>query len=121
MPGQDKPNVVTFPVAVYSPDFGGEEVQAFIQGMFNRTGISYLKYGSIHDNFPHKRSGLENAMVRIDRYLETGNKEELMDAANYLLIEWLLPNHPNAHFRATDSDESPGAVNKDGSVSHGRD
>lgn len=109
-----------FTVRVYSPDFQHPDVLEFMQGMFNRTGFSFHKYGSIHDNFPHNRTGIDNAWMRLERYGKTGNKEELIDAANYLLIEFLKPSHPAAHFRATDSDESPGALNLDGSISHGR-
>jgi hypothetical protein len=31
-----------------------------------------------------------------------------MDAGNCAMIEFMFPQHPNAHFRATDSTESPG-------------
>jgi hypothetical protein len=37
-----------------------------------------------------------------------GNTEYLIDAANYCMIEFLYPKHPDAFFRPTDSDESNG-------------
>jgi len=84
-------------------------------------GVSYHKYGTIQNNFPHRRVGVDNALQRIDMYQEDGNLEWLIDAANYLLIESLRPSHPKAHFEATTSEQSPGAINRDGSVSYGKD
>jgi hypothetical protein len=49
-------------------------------------------------------------MQRIELYKQTGNKEHLVDAANFLRIEYKYPKHPKAHFRGTDSRESPGLV-----------
>lgn len=106
---------------VYSPDFTGQEVTDFIQGMFNRTGVSYHKYGSIQDGYPHPFSALDQIIQRLKKYEETHNKEWLMDAANYALIEFLCPSFEDAHYRPTDSDESPGRIRRDGSISHGRD
>ena len=33
-----------------------------------------------------------------------------MDAANYLMFEFMYPQHPKAHFKATDSKDSSGIV-----------
>lgn len=117
------PKIETANVRIMSPDFQGTHLDKtifFLQGMMNRLGISHWKYGSIHDTFPHHRRGVDNIQQRVDKYLETGNTEWLIDAANYCLIEFMRPSHPTPDFRATDSDESPGAVNVDGSVSHGK-
>ena len=94
--------------------------QFFLQGMMNRMGVSYHKYGSFLETFPHKRVGVENALHRIDHYHKTGNIEELMDAANYLLIEFVRPSSEDCYYRPTDSDASPGAKNVDGTISHGK-
>lgn len=121
--GVDLPRIETISIRLTSPDTMGEhaeKVKFILQGMMNRMGVSYHKYGSIHETFPQHRRGIDNAPQRIAKYLETGNVEWLLDAMNYLLIEFLCPYHPNAHFRSTDSDESPGAVNADGTVSHGK-
>lgn len=40
--------------------------------------------------------------------IEPGNVEYLIDAANMLMIEFMHPAHPNAHYKATDRDGSPG-------------
>ena len=77
----------------------------------HRVELSRIKYGSAAKNF---RSGnvkaLETMGLCINKYMETGNTEYLCDAANYLMFEFMYPQHPNAHFRATDSKESAGVV-----------
>lgn len=77
----------------------------------NRVEMSRLKYGSAKKNF---RSGnvkaLDTMKLCVNKYIETGNTEYLCDAANYLMFEFMWPQHPDAHFRATDSSESAGVV-----------
>lgn len=104
------------------PDSGVKPLDAefFLQGMMNRMGVSYHKYGSIAEKFPHGATGVDQIAQRVQKYLNDGNVEWLIDAANYCLIEAVRPSHSQAHFRPTDSDESPGRINLDGSVSHGR-
>ena len=41
---------------------------------------------------------------------ETGNKEYLLDAMNYLMFEFMYPQRKGAFFKATDSKESAGIV-----------
>lgn len=108
---------------VLSPDFMGkflEPTRRFVQGMMDRLSVSHWKYGSIHNTFPIQKRGVDNIELRVKKYLDTGNTEWLLDAANYCLIEYMRPSHPDAHFRSTDSDESPGAVLVDGSIIHGK-
>jgi hypothetical protein len=80
----------------------------FVAKMRARMATSYFKYGPVRDAYPHKVSALESLRQRLTRYEETGNTEWLVDAGNFAMIEFMLPSHPNAHFRATDSGESPG-------------
>lgn len=58
----------------------------------NRVELSYYKYGSASINFG---CGLVNALetheLCIKKYLETGNREYLLDAANYLMFEFMYP------------------------------
>lgn len=82
--------------------------QAFVDYMKNRMAVSYAKYGPVKAAYPHKVNAIESAQRRIEKYHETGNTEWLVDAANFLMIEFMLPSHPQAHFRGTDSNESPG-------------
>lgn len=119
----EQPRVETITIRLTSPDTMGEhreKAQFILQGMMNRLGISYHKYGSFQQTFPEHRKGVDNFGPRVELYRETGNTEWLLDAMNYLFIEFMCPSVEGAHFRATDSDESPGAVNSDGSVSHGK-
>lgn len=80
--------------------------------MANRMGVSEQKYGPLENNYPHKVNSLDSANERILMYLETGNTEWLIDAANQIIIEALFPSVDKSHFRATDSDESPGLVQR---------
>ena len=40
----------------------------------------------------------------------SGSDGKTLDAANYLMFEYMFPQHPKAHFRATSSEESAGIV-----------
>lgn len=82
--------------------------ELFVQGMRDRMAVSLHKYGPIKGAYPHKVNALESLRIRLDKYTETGNTEFLIDAANFAMIEFMLPAHPAAHFKATDSNESPG-------------
>ena len=77
----------------------------------NRVVASFYKYGSAKANFS---TGNVNALATMERcvekYNETGNTEYLCDAANYLMFEFMYPQHPKAHFEATDSNGSAGIV-----------
>lgn len=75
----------------------------------NRVEVSFYKYGTAADNFGMELcNALESHDLCIKKYLETGNTEYLCDAANYLMFEFMYPQHSNAHFRTTDSSESAG-------------
>lgn len=77
----------------------------------NRVQTSYFKYGPAKKNFSTGNvNALETMKLCIDKYKETGNTEFLCDAANYLMFEFMYPQHEKAHFRATDSHESAGIV-----------
>lgn len=78
----------------------------------NRVELSYYKYGSASINFG---CGLVNALetheLCIKKYLETGNREYLLDAANYLMFEFMYPQaRKDTYFKATDSKDSAGIV-----------
>lgn len=80
----------------------------FVQGMADRMAVSFAKYGHVTDESVKKFDPVQNLQVRLDKYRETGNTEWLMDVANCAMIEFMFPQHPEAHYRATDSSESPG-------------
>ncbi len=85
----------------------------FLKKMRNRMLMSYYKYGPAKEIYPNKIDSIASCQVRIRKYQETGNTEWLIDAANQLMLEFTYPSHPEAHFRATDSDESPGLVRRE--------
>lgn len=86
--------------------------QEFVSAMEKAMLVSFYKYGSAEDAFPAKVDALESAQERVDKYLETGNKEYLIDAANFFMLEFMYPSHPRAHYTPTDSDQSPGRVDR---------
>ena len=65
---------------------------------------SYYKYGPSKENF---KKGMVDAIGSLKKNLkkfeETGNTEFLVDVANFAMIEFMFPKHPNAHFKGTDS------------------
>jgi len=81
-----------------------------IQLLANRMAMSHDKYGVMRNKYPHSASAVASGQKRIDKYHESGNTEDCLDAANFLIIEYLLPTHEEAHFRAQTSAESPGLV-----------
>lgn len=70
--------------------------------------MSYYKYGPIKKNHGENDNNLMDAVVnlekRLDMYKKTGNTEFLVDVANFAMIEFMSPQHPNSHFKGTDSD-----------------
>lgn len=77
----------------------------------NRVEVSYHKYGPARKNFKTGNVQALPSMERcIEKYNSTGNTEYLVDAANYLMFEFMYPQHPKAHFKATDSKDSAGIV-----------
>lgn len=84
--------------------------EEFVQGMRNRMIMSYHKYGKVADAFPERVDAIGSLMQRLREYAKTGNTEFLMDAANFAMIEFMHPRHPEAKFLATDDDDSPGRI-----------
>ena len=77
----------------------------------NRVETSFYKYGTAKKNYANGNVQALPTMERcIEQYKVTGNTEYLVDAANYLMFEFMWPQHSNAHFRATSSEESAGQV-----------
>ena len=88
--------------------------ESFVEGMRSRMLVSYHKYGAIQEAYPAKVNALKSLQQRLEMYASTGNTEYLMDAANFAMIEFMLPAHPGAFFQGTDSDGSPGRIDADG-------
>lgn len=117
-PLTEKPklSLITAKLAAPETEFSTE----FVQAMANRMAVSFHKYGPVFEGYPARVNALQSMVDRMAKYNETGNGEWLVDAANFLMIEFMHPAHPEAHFRPTDSDESPGRVRVDGTVDAGR-
>lgn len=82
--------------------------EPFVQGMRDRMVMSSYKYGLLTNAYPSKVDAIRSLMQRLHKYAATGNTEFLIDAANFAMIEFMHPRHPQAHFKATDDDDSPG-------------
>lgn len=77
----------------------------------NRVGMSFYKYGPARKNFASGNvQAIPTLELCLQKYKDTGNTEYLCDLANYAMFEFMYPQHPNAHFRATASSESAGIV-----------
>lgn len=66
---------------------------------------SYYKYGPVYDNYKKYAciNAVENIVLRLDKYLETGNTEFLADIANFAMIEYMHPSVKGAKYSPTDS------------------
>lgn len=80
----------------------------FIKKMQNRIIVSHYKYGWMKDTYPQLAQAAKEIEPRLKKYYETGNTEWLIDIANFAMIEFMHPSVPGAHFKGTDSEESPG-------------
>jgi hypothetical protein len=81
----------------------------FIRAMQDRMVTSFYKYGPVAEAAGNIDE-IASLKARLANYEATGNTEWLVDVANFAMIEYMQPQHPNAHFRATESNESPGRV-----------
>lgn len=77
----------------------------------NRVATSFYKYGSAKDNFlTGNVQAIPTLELCLNKYKETGNLDYILDLCNYAMFEFMYPQHPKAHFRATESHESAGIV-----------
>lgn len=77
----------------------------------NRVEVSFYKYGPAKQNFATGNvKAIPTLELCLQKYKDTGNTEYLVDLANYAMFEFMYPQHPKGHFRATDSRESAGIV-----------
>lgn len=97
---------MTEPEQILQRDFSED----FVQKMKNRIIVSHHKYGWVKDTYPELADAIAYLEERLALFKRTGNTEHLVDVANFAMIEFMYPRHPNAHFKGTDSDESPGLV-----------
>ena len=103
-------------IELFIPDQVTKEDEAFklyfenLQLMVNRMAVSHYKYGEMSNTYPDNARAIDSVQKRVNLYDMTGNLENVLDAANFLIIEACFPSHHKAHFRAQSSQESPGIV-----------
>lgn len=92
-------------------DVSKEYSEEFDKLRRKRVEMSFYKYGPARKNFGNGNvQAIPTMELCVKKYQETGNREYLVDAANYLMFEFMFPQHPKAHFRATNNEESAGIV-----------
>lgn len=84
----------------YSTEFDSLRQNAIVQ--------SHYKYGWMSETYPALASAFGSLKQRVELYERTGNADWLVDIANFAMIEFKHPAHPDYHFRRTGSHESPG-------------
>lgn len=84
--------------------------EVFIQGMIDRMGVSFYKYGKVDEAYPLYIDALASMRDRVKKYKETRNSEYLIDAANFLMIEFMCPSLEDVDYKPTDVDGSIGRV-----------
>jgi hypothetical protein len=79
----------------------------FVRKMKARVFMGFHRYG---ESKKYKEEKKYDILKTIEKHLrlynETGNAERLVDAANYLMIEFMHPQHPNAHFVADEEEDA---------------
>ncbi len=95
----------------------------FLQGMLNRVAVGYHNYGDAKKSWQsgHGFNWIKSLRLRLTKYRESHNTENLIDIANYAMLEFLYPNDQKAFFKATDKSGSPGAVLVSGRVVQGKE
>jgi hypothetical protein len=92
-------------------DMSKEYSEEFDNLRKNRVKTSFYKYGPAKDNFGSGNvKAIPTLELCLQKYKDTGNADYLCDLSNYAMFEFMYPQHPKAHFRATDSSESAGIV-----------
>jgi hypothetical protein len=68
---------------------------------------AFFKYGPVVTNYEHGLiDSIGSLKARVAMYERTGNTEYLCDVANFAMIEFMQPQHPNAHFDPVDDGQS---------------
>lgn len=68
---------------------------------------SFYKYGPLKENYTNELiDAVKSLEMRLQMYKSTGNTEFLCDVANFAMIEFMYPQHPEAHFKAQYDDQN---------------
>lgn len=82
----------------------------FVQKMLNRVAVGYFRYGLQTRVRGAPRKWMKRARMEIKEYRLTGNGEHLVNAANYMMCEWIAPEHPKHHFKHEPKSATRGKV-----------
>lgn len=94
---------LTYPDGVPMEEISPE----FYQMQINRMAVGFYRYGPLSKNW---RPAYKRALDMVRRYLRTGNREFLLDAANYLMSEFKHPKHPKSHMKILDQGAAQPAI-----------
>lgn len=86
----------------------------FLEGMLNRMAVSHFKYGKVEEGMA-KIDAIISACRHIEQYADDNNTEHLVDAANFLMMEFMFPAN-GGKFTPTGTEGSIGRVTVDGVV-----
>lgn len=69
----------------------------------NMIVTSYYKFGPVKKNYTgNYLQAIPSLKNKLADYEATGNTEFLADVANFAMIEFMYPQHPNGHYEGTD-------------------
>jgi hypothetical protein len=81
----------------------------FAKQMEARMRTSLHKYGRVKDSRATV-DFIKSLEERLEMYKQTHNTENLIDVANFAMMEYEIPAFSDAYFRAQSSQESPGRI-----------
>jgi hypothetical protein len=85
----------------------GQFSEEFIRKMMARIVFGFYRYGQSKQYAENSSYNIiETIKKRLQAYVETGNKEHLVDAANFIMIEYMYPQHKNVHFESVEEEDS---------------
>lgn len=73
--------------------------------MRNRLIMGYYRYEPFDSPTKKEYPLVDEAIRRIERYQDTGNTENLVDAANMCMLAFVHDDHPKKHFASMDDGE----------------
>jgi hypothetical protein len=95
------------PITEFDPEFVVRMMAAMM--------VSFHKYGRVADAYPLKFSAADDVRARMSKYRTTGNKNYLVDAANFAMIEAMHPGRKHgAEWGSNDAADSPGRTTASG-------
>lgn len=79
-----------------------EWCEEFEQLMRNRLIMGAIRYGKLNEQDKPTYERAKTMAKKVALYVETKNKEVLVDLANYAMIEYIEPTEEGTYFAATD-------------------